>query len=97
VAIGLIGSDKFDQKNYQIMSWIWVNLIRIGLGFVSNIVYFFGFRVILGRSGSGFGFLVAQVISSFELVGFGSGRVSGHLISGSLGFRIGSGLVRLLL
>jgi hypothetical protein len=74
---------KFDQKNYRAMGQVRVNLIRIRSGFGSNIV---GFRVNSSRVGSGFGLLVAQVISGFGHSG--PSRVSYHLISGNLGFRV---------
>jgi hypothetical protein len=38
---GLDGSDKFDQKNCQVMGRIRVNLIRVRSGFGSNIIGFF--------------------------------------------------------
>jgi hypothetical protein len=41
-----------------------------------------------GRAGSGFGLLLAQVISSFGSFGSGSSQVSDHLISGNLGFQV---------
>jgi hypothetical protein len=58
-----------------------------------------GFRVkhyrLLFRSRvrSGFRFLWAQVVSGFGSFGFRLSRVSSHLISGSLGFRVFSGQV----
>jgi hypothetical protein len=61
---------------------------------MSNIVRFFQ---ILTHFGSGFDFLVAQVILGFGSFGSGSGQVSGHLISSSLSgfelFRFGSGRI----
>jgi hypothetical protein len=54
---------------------------------------FFGSRVILGRAGSGFRFLLTQVILDFGSFRFGSGWVSGPLISDNLRFRVVSGRV----
>jgi hypothetical protein len=66
-----------------------VNLIQVGLGFGSNNVgFFFGFWVISGQVGF-------QILSSSGYLGFGLGWASGHLISGSLGFQVVSGRIRL--
>jgi hypothetical protein len=84
---GRVGSGKFDQKNCRVTGRVRVNLIWVGSGFGSSIVGFFSY---FGSfwAGSGFRFLVAQIISDFGSFGFGSGRVSGHVISDSIGFQL---------
>jgi hypothetical protein len=69
--------------------------IRSGSGRVSDwtLSVFFESRIILGRAGSSFRFLLTQVISNFGSFEFRSGRVSGHLILDNLGFRVEPGRV----
>jgi hypothetical protein len=74
------------KKN--IGSWVRFGSIRSGSSRVlgRTLLGFFRFQVNSGQAGSGFGLLVAQVISSFGSFVSGSGRVSDHLISGNLEF-----------
>jgi hypothetical protein len=88
MSIGWVGSDKFDQENYRVTGSVQVNLIRVEF-WIEHYRVFLSFRSF--RAGSGLRFLVAQIISGFGSFKSGSGQISGHLISGSLGFWVISG------
>jgi hypothetical protein len=85
---GRVRTGKFDKKKFWVMVRVRVDLIQVRLGFGSNTIGFFRISGHSGQAGSDFWFLVAHVILGFESFGFGSGRVSDHLISGSLRFQV---------
>jgi hypothetical protein len=89
VAIGSVGSVSGGSDRVSLTKKILGH--GLGLGRVEFRVEHYRFFLGLGSS---FEFLLTQVISNFGSFGFGSGRVSGHLISDNLRFRVISGWVK---